>query len=100
VIANLGISASAVRAATGRHAATAVNVANVSAAEAPRERVDLAEAAVRAGVTSYHRVMDPSGSALVDDMAEMSLTGVLYSANLALLEAQDETAGTLFDAFA
>jgi flagellar basal body rod protein FlgC len=100
MISAMGTSASAILAAQDRHAATAVNVANVSADAAPRARVDLATAAVSAGVTATHRVMDPPSSGLVDGMADMSLTGVLYSANLAVLRAQDETVGAVLDIFA
>jgi flagellar basal body rod protein FlgC len=100
MISAMGTSTGAILAAQDRHAATAVNVANVSADGAPRARVDLATAAVGAGVTATHRVMDPASSGLVDDMADMTLTGVLYSANLAVLRAQDETVGAVLDIFA
>ena len=100
MISGLGTSASALYAATERHAATAVNVANVSAPGAARDRVDLSAAAVQAGVTAQHRVMDPSSSGLVDDMADMGVTSGLYSANLVAMRTQDETIGSVLDIFA
>ena len=100
MITGLGTPASALLAASDRHAATAVNVANVSADRAPRQRVDLAAQAVTTGVTANHRVMDPASSGLVDDMADMSLTGVLYDANLAVMRTVDETARSVLDVFA
>jgi flagellar basal body rod protein FlgG len=100
MIRGLGIPASAIQAATERHAATANNVANVQNTGLGRERVDLAQAAVLAGVTSNHRVMDPAGSSLVDDMADMSITAGLYTANAAVLRAQDQTLGSLLYIYA
>jgi flagellar basal body rod protein FlgC len=95
-----GIPASGLQAAQERHAATAVNVANAQSTGIGRNRVDLAAAAVTAGVTANHRVMDPAGSSLVNDMAEMPTTAGLYSANAAVLRAQDETMGSLLDIYA
>jgi flagellar basal-body rod protein FlgC len=100
MIRGLGIPASAIQAAQDRLAATANNVANVQSTGLGRERVDLAAAAVQAGVTSTHRVMDPAGSSLVDDMADMSITAGLYTANAAVIRTQDETTKSVLDIFA
>lgn len=100
MISGLGTPASAIFAAGERHAATAVNVANVSAKDAPRDRVDLSTAAVTAGVTAQHRVMDPASSSLVDDMADMSITNTLYTANLVTMRVADETQRSVLDIFA
>jgi hypothetical protein len=99
MIRGLGTPASGLIAATDRHAATAVNVAQVNVKDAKRARVDLAEQAVTAGVTATHRVMDPAGSGLVDDMADMSITHGLYTANAAVIRAQDETVKSVLDIF-
>jgi hypothetical protein len=100
MIRGLGTPASALTAATDRHAATAVNVAQVNVKDAKRARVDLASQAVTAGVTANHRVMDPAGHGLVDDMADMSITQVLYTANAAVLRATDETTRSVLDVLA
>ena len=100
MIRGLGTPVSALAAATDRHAAAAVNVAQVNVRDAKRARVDLAPQAVTAGVTSHHRVMDPNGSGLVDDMADMSITHTLYTANAAVMRAQDETTKSVLDIFA
>ena len=99
MIRGLGTPASAVIAATDRHAATAVNVAQVNVKDAKRARVDLAPQAVTAGVTANHRIMDPAGSGLVDDMADMSITHTLYTANLAVIRVQDATTRSVLDIF-
>jgi hypothetical protein len=44
--------------------------------------------------------MDPAGSGLVDDMADMSITHGLYTANAAVIRAQDETVKSVLDIFA
>ena len=100
MIRGLGTPASALTAATDRHAATAVNVAQVNIKDARRARVDLAPQAVTAGVTANHRVMDPAGSSLVDDMADMSITHGLYTANAAILRAVDASTRAVLDIFA
>ena len=100
MIRGLGTPASALTAASDRHAATAVNVAQVNVKDAKRARVDLAPQAVTAGVTANHRVMDPAGHGLVDDMADMSITQVLYTANAAVLRATDETTRSVLDVLA
>lgn len=100
MISGLGTPVSGLLAAGERHAATAVNVAQVNVKDAKRARVDLAEQAVTAGVTAHHRVMDPSGSGLVDDMADMSITSAMYSANAVVIRAQDETTRSALDIFA
>jgi flagellar basal body rod protein FlgC len=100
MIRGLGTPVSGLTAATERHAATAVNVAQVNVKDAKRARVDLAPQAVTAGVSSNHRIMDPAGSGLVDDMADMSITHGLYTANAAVIRAQDETTRSVLDIFA
>ena len=100
MIRGLGTPASALAAATDRHAATAVNVAQVSVKDAKRARVDLASQAVTAGVTANHRVMDPAGHGLVDDMADMSITSAMYTANAVVIRDQDETTRSALDIFA
>jgi flagellar basal body rod protein FlgC len=100
MISGLGTPASAILAANEKVAATATNIANASNDKAPRARVDLATQAVTAGVTATHRVMDPASSSLVDDMADLSITHTLYTANAAVLRAQDETAASVLDVFA
>ena len=100
MLRGLGIPASGLIAASDQHAATAINVAQVNVKDAKHARVDLAPQAVTAGVTANHRVMDPAGSALVDDMADMSITHGLYTANAAVLRAQDETTRSVLDIFA
>ena len=80
--------------------ATAVNVAQVNVKDAKRARVDLASQAVTAGVTANHRVMDPAGHGLVDDMADMSITHGLSAANAAVIRTQDETTRSVLDIFA
>ena len=99
MIRGLGTPASAVIAATDRHAATAVNVAQSGVKDAKRARVDLAPQAVTAGVTANHRIVDPAGYGLVDDMADMSITHTLYTANAAVLRVQDETTRSVLDIF-
>ena len=99
MISGLGTPVSGLVAAGERHAATAVNVAQVNVKDAKRARVDLAPQAVTAGVTANHRVMDPAGNGLVDDMADMSITHGLYTANAAVLRAQDETTRSVLDVF-
>ena len=100
MIRGLGTPVSGLTAATDRHAATAVNVAQSGVKDAKRARVDLAEQAVTAGVTAHHRVMDPASSGLVDDMADMSITHALYTANAAVIRATDETTRSVLDIFA
>jgi len=100
MIRGLGTPASALTAATDRQAATAVNVAQVNVKDAKRARVDLAPQAVTAGVTANHRIIDPAGSGLVDDMADMTITHGLYAANAAVIRAQDETTKSVLDIFA
>ena len=100
MIRGLGTPVSGLMAATDRHAATAVNVAQVNVQDAKRARVDLAPQAVTAGVTAHHRIMDPAGSGLVDDMADVSITHGLYTANAAVIRAQDETTRSVLDIFA
>lgn len=100
MIRGLGTPASALVAATERHAATAVNVAQVNVKDAKRARVDLAPQAVTAGVTANHRVMDPASSGLADDMADMSITSALYTANATVIRATDETTRSVLDIFA
>jgi flagellar basal body rod protein FlgC len=100
MIQGLGTPVSGVLAANDRRAATAVKIAQTTVPDAKRARIDLAEQAVTAGVTATHRVMDPSGSGLVDDMADMSITNTLYTANLAVIRTQDETTRSVLDIFA
>ena len=99
VIRGLGIPASGIQAATQMFAATATNVANVSAASAPRARVDLAEQAARAGVTAQQRVVDPQAGGLTGDMVDLRIETGLYGVNATVLRAQDATMGSLLDVF-
>jgi flagellar basal body rod protein FlgG len=99
MISGLGTPVTALVAAGEKLTATANNVANVSNPTAPRDRVDLSTAAVTAGVTAHHRMMDPASSGLVDDMADLGVTHALYTANAAVLRVQDETLGSVLDVF-
>jgi flagellar basal body rod protein FlgC len=100
MIQGLGIPVSGLVASQERHAATAVNVAQTNLPDAKRARVDLASQAVTAGVTANHRVTDPAGHGLVDDMADMSITAAIYTANLAVIRTQDATTKSVLDIFA
>ena len=96
----LGIPASGIAAAAAdAFAATATNVANVQSSGAPRQRVDLAAQAARAGVVSQSRVVDPVAGALTGDMVDLRIETGLYGVNAAVLRAQDETMGSLLDVF-
>jgi flagellar basal body rod protein FlgC len=100
VIRGLGIPASGIQAASDRLAATATNIANVSNPAAPRQRVDLAPQAARAGVLSQQRTVDPQSGDLTGDMVDLRITTGLYGVNATVLRAMDETQKSVLDIFA
>lgn len=87
---------SGLRAADLLLGATADNTANVDTPDYRAERVDLATAADGGVAASVSRAPEP-GVDLIEQMANLSIAGVVYTANARVLAATLDNEQTLLD---